>query len=190
MSSSSDNNSESDHEENSVDDSESESEEEDDFDTRLENFTKSLEDSLKEAQKYNLKVPEQDLSSLRKKLCAHFSLDSKNLQVKAAFEAAKQINESFVGFKTLTFLTSNCVSERGRYSNFDRGTYLKRIRCLTDYDCIPGNIKIVLNIKIVPKFFRIQTCCCKFWVGIQNDKRHFSEYKEQSSKHFYVKNVE
>ena len=143
MSSSSDNNSESDHEENSVDDSESESEEEDDFDTRLENFTKSLEDSLKEAQKYNLKVPEQDLSSLHKKLCAHFSLDSKNLQVKAAFEAAKQINESFTGFKTLTFSTSkpaNCVSERGRYSYFDRGTYLKRIRCLTNYDCIPGNI--------------------------------------------------
>ena len=143
MSSSSDNNSESDNEENSVDDSESESEEEDDFDTRLENFTKSLEDSLKEAQKYNLKVPEQDLSSLHKKLCAHFSLDSKNLQVKSAFEAAKKINESFVGFKTLTFSTSkpaNCVSERGRYSYFDRGTYLKRIRCLTNYDCIPGNI--------------------------------------------------
>ena len=139
MSSSSDNNSESDYEENSVDDSESE----DDFDTRLENFTKSLEDSLKEAQKYNLKVPEQDLSSLHKKLCAHFSLDSKNLQVKAAFEAAQQINESFVGFKTLTFSTSkpaNCVSTRGRYSYFDRGTYLKRIRCLTNYECIPGNI--------------------------------------------------
>ena len=138
MSSSSDSTTDSEYSE----DESSESEANEDFETRISNYISCLEESIKEAQKYNLKIPEHYLSSLHETLCGHLSLNGNHLQVRAAFEAAKQVNESSVGSKTLTFSTSkpaNCVSSRGRFSYFDEGNYLKSIRSPTiNNDCIPG----------------------------------------------------
>ena len=108
---------------------------------KLRNYNICLEDSIKEAQRYNLKIPEKCLSTFNNTLTSHLSIDKNDLEVKAAFETAKEFNEKFAASTSLTFSTANCQFSRGRYSCFRDGgsLYMISLKSVTNYDCIPGN---------------------------------------------------
>ena len=115
---------------------------EDNFKEKLRTYTICLEDSIKEAQRYNLKIPDDDLSSFNDCICSHLSIDKNGPRVMAVFEAARELNENFIGNKSLTFVKSKCEFHRGRYSHFKVGC-MKNMKSVGNYDCIPGKINIL-----------------------------------------------
>ena len=73
-------------------------------------YEECLETTLKEFQKYNIKIPSKQLSEYNEELVKSLRLDANDSKVQATFRATEEINDNFTASESqkLTFSKETC----------------------------------------------------------------------------------